>query len=127
MMKKQLTSWLAFSLFILSAIFLAAEMEWHHWTQEFLVSWVFFFLVGLGSLYLLLSNMSKDNGKRNVQLILLSVTFKMLGSLFFLLILWVVLREGFKPYGIAWIILYLPFTVAETISLLKNLNRFKES
>lgn len=74
---------------------------------------VFFFLLGLGLIYMLTA-INNTDGKKLVNKYMLMRVIKVLSSLAFLLIYWLINKREIKNFAVAFIVFYMIFLIFET-------------
>ena len=74
---------------------------------------VFFFLVGLGLIYTL-TGINNTDGKKLVNKYMLMRVIKVLSSLAFLLVYWLINKREIKNLAVAFIVFYMIFLIFET-------------
>ena len=74
---------------------------------------VFFFLLGLGLIYTL-TGINNTDGKKLVNKYMLMRVIKVLSSLAFLLIYWLINKREIKNFAVAFIVFYMIFLIFET-------------
>lgn len=74
---------------------------------------VFFFLLGLGLIYTLTA-INNTDGKKLVNKYMLMRVIKVLSSLAFLLIYWLINKREIKNFAVAFIVFYMIFLIFET-------------
>lgn len=74
---------------------------------------VFFFLLGLGLIYTL-TGINNTDGKKLVNKYMLMRVIKVLSSLAFLLVYWLINKREIKNFAVAFIVFYMIFLIFET-------------
>ena len=74
---------------------------------------VFFFLLGLGLIYTLTA-INNTDGKKLVNKYMLMRVIKVLSSLAFLLVYWLINKREIKNFAVAFIVFYMIFLIFET-------------
>lgn len=74
---------------------------------------VFFFLLGLGLIYMLTA-INNTDGKKLVNKYMLMRVIKVLSSLAFLLVYWLINKREIKNFAVAFIVFYMIFLIFET-------------
>ena len=74
---------------------------------------VFFFLLGLGLIYMLTA-INNTDGKKLVNKYMLMRVIKVLSSLAFLLVYWLINKREIKNLAVAFIVFYMIFLIFET-------------
>ena len=74
---------------------------------------VFFFLLGLGLIYTL-TGINNTDGKKLVNKYMLMRVIKVLSSLSFLLVYWLINKREIKNFAVAFIVFYMIFLIFET-------------
>ena len=86
---------------------------------------VFFFLLGLGLIYTLTA-INNTDGKKLVNKYMLMRVIKVLSSLAFLLIYWLINKREIKNFAVAFIVFYMIFLIFETwvyLQMEKNMKK----
>ena len=86
---------------------------------------VFFFLLGLGLIYMLTA-INNTDGKKLVNKYMLMRVIKVLSSLAFLLIYWLINKREIKNFAVAFIVFYMIFLIFETwvyLQMEKNMKK----
>ena len=86
---------------------------------------VFFFLLGLGLIYTL-TGINNTDGKKLVNKYMLMRVIKVLSSLAFLLVYWLINKREIKNLAVAFIVFYMIFLIFETwvyLQLEKNMKK----
>ena len=86
---------------------------------------VFFFLLGLGLIYMLTA-INNTDGKKLVNKYMLMRVIKVLSSLAFLLVYWLINKREIKNFAVAFIVFYMIFLIFETwvyLQMEKNMKK----
>ena len=87
---------------------------------------VFFFLLGLGLIYTL-TGINNTDGKKLVNKYMLMRVIKVLSSLAFLLIYWLINKREIKNFAVAFIVFYMIFLIFETWVYLQVEKKMKKN
>lgn len=87
---------------------------------------VFFFLLGLGLIYTLTA-INNTDGKKLVNKYMLMRVIKVLSSLAFLLIYWLINKREIKNFAVAFIVFYMIFLIFETWVYLQVEKKMKKN
>lgn len=87
---------------------------------------VFFFLLGLGLIYMLTA-INNTDGKKLVNKYMLMRVIKVLSSLAFLLIYWLINKREIKNFAVAFIVFYMIFLIFETWVYLQVEKKMKKN
>ena len=87
---------------------------------------VFFFLLGLGLIYMLTA-INNTDGKKLVNKYMLMRVIKVLSSLAFLLIYWLINKREIKNFAVAFIVFYMIFLIFETWVYLQEEKNMKKN
>lgn len=87
---------------------------------------VFFFLLGLGLIYTLTA-INNTDGKKLVNKYMLMRVIKVLSSLAFLLVYWLINKREIKNFAVAFIVFYMIFLIFETWVYLQVEKKMKKN
>lgn len=87
---------------------------------------VFFFLLGLGLIYMLTA-INNTDGKKLVNKYMLMRVIKVLSSLAFLLVYWLINKREIKNLAVAFIVFYMIFLIFETWVYLQVEKKMKKN
>jgi amino acid transporter len=87
---------------------------------------VFFFLLGLGLIYTL-TGINNTDGKKLVNKYMLMRVIKVLSSLAFLLVYWLINKREIKNFAVAFIVFYMIFLIFETWVYLQVEKKMKKN
>lgn len=87
---------------------------------------VFFFLLGLGLIYMLTA-INNTDGKKLVNKYMLMRVIKVLSSLAFLLVYWLINKREIKNFAVAFIVFYMIFLIFETWVYLQVEKKMKKN
>ena len=87
---------------------------------------VFFFLLGLGLIYTL-TGINNTDGKKLVNKYMLMRVIKVLLSLAFLLVYWLINKREIKNFAVAFIVFYMIFLIFETWVYLQVEKKMKKN
>jgi amino acid transporter len=87
---------------------------------------VFFFLLGLGLIYTL-TGINNTDGKKLVNKYMLMRVIKVLSSLAFLLVYWLINKREIKNLAVAFIVFYMIFLIFETWVYLQVEKKMKKN
>ena len=87
---------------------------------------VFFFLLGLGLIYTL-TGINNTDGKKLVNKYMLMRVIKVLSSLAFLLVYWLINKREIKNMAVAFIVFYMIFLIFETWVYLQVEKKMKKN